>query len=98
MNHFIADINLNAPYSEDFIALIPFQRQKIDELMGDGVIVSYSLSLDRSKLWVTFIADDEKDVYEHIATFPLVDFMDPTVYELAFHNSISNNFPVISLN
>ena len=98
MNHFIADINLNGPYSEDFISLIPFQRQKIDELMADGVIVSYSLSLNRSKLWVTFIAESEKEVYEHIATFPLAGFMDPTVYELAFHNSISNNFPVISLN
>ncbi len=98
MNHFIADIDLISPYSEDFISLIPFQRQKIDAMMAEGVIVSYSLSLDRSKLWVTFIADSEEEVYELIATFPLVEYMGPTVYELAFHNSISNNFPVISLN
>lgn len=98
MNHFIADIDLINPYSEDFITLIPFQRQKIDILMGDGIIVSYSLALDRSKLWVTFIANSEEEVYELIATFPLFKFMEPTVYELAFHNSISNNFPVISLN
>ena len=98
MNHFIADIDLINPYSEAFISLVPFQREKIDEMMATSVIVSYSLALDRSKLWVTFIAENEQDVYEHIATFPLVEFMDPTVSELAFHNSISNNFPVISLN
>ncbi len=98
MNHYIADIELINPYSEDFVTLIPFQRQKIDALMGDGIIVAYSLSIDRSKLWVTFIADSEEEVYELIAGFPLIQFMEPTVYELAFHNSISNNFPVISLN
>jgi hypothetical protein len=98
MNHFIADIDLINPYSEDFVSLIPFQRQKIDTMMGEGVIVSYSLSLDRSKLWVTFIAASEEEVYNLIGSFPLIDFMEPTVYELAFHNSISNNFPVISLN
>ncbi|HWZ22431.1 MAG TPA: hypothetical protein VNW06_07230 [Cytophagaceae bacterium] len=98
MHHFIADIDLINPYSEDFVSLIPFQREKIDTMMGEGVIVSYSLSVDRSKLWVTFIAATEAEVYELIATFPLIEFMEPTVYELAFHNSISNNFPVISLN
>ena len=98
MNHFIADIDLITPYSEDFMSLIPFQREKIDGMMGEGVIVSYSLSLDRSKLWITFIANSEEEVYELIATFTLIQFMEPTVYELAFHNSISNNFPVISLN
>ena len=98
MNHFIAEIDLINPYSEDFVSLIPFQREKIDAMMGEGVIVAYSLSLDRKKLWVTFIAESESDVYELISTFPLIEYMEPTVYELAFHNSISNNFPVISLN
>ncbi len=98
MTHFIADIDLVSPYSEDFITLIPFQREKIDAMMGEGIIVSYSLSLDRSKLWVTFIAESEEEVYDYIGSFPLIEFMEPTVHELAFHNSISNNFPVISLN
>jgi hypothetical protein len=98
MNHFIADIDLVNPFSEAFVTLIPFQREKIDSMMGDGVVVAYSLSLDRSKLWVTFIAESEEEVYDLIGSFPLIEFMEPTVYELAFHNSISNNFPVISLN
>jgi hypothetical protein len=98
MNHFIADIKLKLPFSDEFIKLIPSQRQVIDELMGEGIIVSYSLSADRAKLWVTFIADTETEVLEYIGTFPLIDYLEPKVYELAFHNSISNNFPVISLN
>ncbi len=98
MNHFIAEIDLIAPYSEEFVSLVPFQREKIDVMMGEGIIVSYSLSLNRSKLWVVFIANSEEEVYELVGAFPLIEFMEPTVYELAFHNSISNNFPVISLN
>jgi hypothetical protein len=98
MNHYIADIDLITPFSEEFVELVPFQRDRIEELMDEGVVVAYSLSLDRSKLWITFISESEEDVYNLIGTFPLVAYMEPTVYELALHNSISNNFPIISLN
>jgi len=33
-----------------------------------------------------------------IATFPLINYMNPTIYELAFHNSISNELPKLIMN
>ncbi len=98
MNYFMVDIELPSYISEDFVSLIPFQRQTIDNLMSEGVVVAYSLALDRSRLWVTIAAETEEEVEKIIAGFPLYKYMTPNILELIFHNSISNNFPVISLN
>jgi hypothetical protein len=96
--HYMVDITLPDEITEDFVALVPFQRQRVDHLMGEGIIVSYSLTLDRTKLWAAVIADSEEEVVEIISTFPIASWITYSVHELIFHNSISNNFPVISLN
>ena len=33
-----------------------------------------------------------------IATFPLIHFMKPEIFELAFHNSVSNELPKLIMN
>jgi muconolactone delta-isomerase len=91
-------IKLPGKLTEDFITLIPRQRARIDELMNEGVILQYSLSLDRSLLWVIVSATTERKVLDIISTFPLIHFMNPTVYPLAFHHSHSIDFPKLIMN
>jgi muconolactone delta-isomerase len=98
MKQFMTDINLPKPLSEEFISLIPQQRQSVNELMGEGVISTYSLALDRSKLWVIVFAESEIDAMNHISTFPLFKFMDIKIHELAFHQNASIQTPHFSLN
>lgn len=71
-----------------FLERIPAQRSKIDELMVKGKIRSYSLSENRSKLWVIVVAKSEFEVMELLETLPLSDFMTPTITALMFHHGI----------
>jgi hypothetical protein len=98
MNQYIVDFEIPADLSEEFISLIPKHREHIDELMGTGLVLSYALSLDQSKVWATINADSESEVMSIIASFPLINFMSATVYELAFYNATGNGLPAISLN
>jgi muconolactone delta-isomerase len=66
-------------------------------MLAEGKIKSYSLSLDRSKLWSIFVAKSEFEVMELIAQFPLSDWMQPNIQELMFHNS-SDMVMQLSLN
>jgi len=96
--NFLIDIQLNDTFKPEFLALIPDQRKTINNLMNEGIIHSYSLAIDRSKLWVVMETENEKQVMDALASFPLIKFMNPEIHELAFHDSIHSGFPHLSLN
>ena len=83
---YMVEFELPESLSEEFLALIPEQRNTVDYLMSEGKIRSYSLAMDRSVLWVIMEADSEFEVMETIAQLPLSDHMHPYISELMFHN------------
>jgi len=97
-NSFLVEVKLINPFSQEFTSLIPEQRKKVDELMNQGVIISYALAMDRSVIWIVIEAKKEQQVFDIIAAFPLARFMNANIFELAFHDSIHSGFPHLSLN
>lgn len=79
--------DLPEDFSEEFMALVPKQRYVINQMLVEGVVQSYSVANDHSKLWVVMLAETEFDLMEELTRFPLIDYMTPHVSELRFHNS-----------
>ncbi|MBX7181098.1 MAG: hypothetical protein K1X82_03210 [Bacteroidia bacterium] len=98
MNHFYIEITLPDYFSEDFIRKIPQQREVVDDWMQKGIILNYALAYDRSKLWIAMLADSEQEVMDVLATFPLVDYMKPDIFKLAFYQGVAPGIPSFSLN
>lgn len=98
MKQFMICIKLPAELTEKFISLIPEQRAMVNALMRKGIIISYTLSFDRTQLWVVMDAESEVNVIEVLAEFPLIQFMKSEIHEILFHNSIYVNVPKVSLN
>jgi muconolactone delta-isomerase len=98
MNLFMITIQLPKEPTQEFFSLIPKQRAKVDELMNEGKILHYSLSLDRSQLWVTIVARTETIAMDILSSFPMIHFMKPEISELAFHNSVSTELPKLIMN
>ena len=84
---FMAEFQLPTVLTEAFVRLIPKQREFVTFMLAEGKIKSYSLAMDRSRLWVVFAAETEFEVMEIIDQFPLADYMTPQLSELAFHNA-----------
>lgn len=84
---FMVEFDLPENLTEEFLALIPKQRYVINTMLVEGSIKSYSLSIDRSKLWAVMLAESEFDVMENIAQMPLSNYMIPRISELMFHNA-----------
>lgn len=95
--NFMIEFELPDELDENFMTLIPEQRIVVNQMMGDGIIKSYSLAMDRSVLWVVLEADSEFEVMEIIAQMPLSDYLHPYISELMFHNGAEVNTP-FSLN
>lgn len=98
MKQFYIDIKLPSEFSEKFIKHIPEQHEQIESLMESGVIRSYGLSSDQSKLYMVLNADDNQKVDEILQGLKLFEYFDPDVVELMFYKEAPDQFPVISLN
>lgn len=94
----MANIILPEVINEQFMSLIPDHRSYVDTLMSRGIIHSYSLSADRSKIWISFSCQNEKEVAKYINRFPIAEYLEYEITELMFHNSADMVFPAISLN
>lgn len=98
MKQYMVDVELPGVLSEEFVSLIPTQRDQVNKLMAEGKINSYTLSMDRSRLWIILSAKSDTEVFRILSTFPLRRYMDAKIFELAFHNTTTAQFPQISLN
>ena len=84
--------------TEELMSLIPDQRQMVSKLFQTGVLTGYTLSLDRSKLWITMLGDNENKVMDVLAKMPVMPFLTVEIYPLAFHNAARVVLPALSLN
>jgi muconolactone delta-isomerase len=74
---------------QSFMALIPDQQRMVMKLFKKGILKTYTLSLDRSKLWSVVAANSEFEVLEILNKFPLISYMRPQIIPLMFHNESS---------
>ena len=81
----------------ELLEMIPEQRIQINKLFIEGRLLSYSLSMDRSKVFAIFLAIDDEQLIESIESLPLTVYMEYTSMELMFHNTI-HLIPTMSLN
>ncbi len=93
----MVEFELPDTMDEKLIALVPKQREVVNQMLAKGKIKTYSLAMDRSMLWAIFVAESEFDVLEMIAEFPIADFVTPYITELMFTNT-ENQVLQFSLN
>ena len=98
MNTYMFTITVPEFKDNEFLALIPSQREHIDALIGKGTVSTYALSADHTKLWVTVNAESIDEAKHIIDAFPLRKFMAVEVTELAFSNTPAARFPALSMN
>jgi hypothetical protein len=98
LRQFMVEFKLPEILTEEFISLIPEQRAKVNSLMDAGVIMCYTLNIERTKLWTVIVAKSDVAVMDVLSQFPLITFMKPEIIELTFHHQSSLVMPSISLN
>jgi hypothetical protein len=97
-NQYMVDLNLPEEMDMQFISLVPQQRKMVNDLFTEKVLLTYTLSLDRKKLWATVLAETELEVIEIMESFPLTQFMTYEIHPLMFNEIAEPGMPAISLN
>jgi hypothetical protein len=98
MKQYMVDFTLPANLNDEFVAQIPEQRAKVNQLFLQGKLVSYSLALENGKLWAIFRADTEADLLDLVMQLPLTQKMRLRYHELTFYNAAHSFVPAFSVN
>jgi hypothetical protein len=98
MKYYQVSIFMNPELDEHFWELLPEHRSIINQLMLDGKILTYSISTDRSKGWITVNAESVKDVRTMIKGFPIIDYITFEIDELFIFDNTSTGLPQFVLN
>lgn len=98
MNYFMVNIILPEEVDDEFILLLPEQKVFVKSLMSKGLITSYSLSDDRSRLWVIFKGREQNHVRGLLSCFPIIEKVIYEIVPLVSHYDNSKIIQSISLN
>ena len=93
----MVEFEIRQANDDEFLNLIPEQRTIINEYFHKGLLMSYSLNQERTKLWAIFSVSNESHLVDLIDKLPLTRYMDYNYQPLMFHNSL-HMIPSISLN
>jgi muconolactone delta-isomerase len=97
MSNYMVDIELPDQMGYDFIQLIPKQRAFISKMLEKGTIKNYSLSTDRTRLWVVMEVNTLEEVNNVVRSFPVFSFIKYKIHNLLFHET-NMNIPQLWLN
>lgn len=86
-------------FTEEMTDTIPVHKEYVDKLFSEGIMLSYSVSVQRNMIWCVIEAEDEQTAMEIVAAFPLHKFFTDTVsHQLLIHNMSPSSLSDISLN
>ncbi len=84
-------LDLPADWPRALAEAIPQQRELVNRLLAQGVIQSYSVSADRTKVWMVLVVENAPGaVDEVLQTFPVIEFAEYDWQPLLFTNDSSS--------
>jgi len=86
MNKYMVACEL-APFSLEMQELIPRQRMVVSRLFDQGILITYTLAADRSKLWMILQASSESELLTYIHSMPMSKHFEYDYNEIMFHDS-----------
>jgi hypothetical protein len=85
---YMVEFQLPYPFPVEMEELIPEQRIAVHDLFMDEKLLSYTLALDRSKLWAIFLAEEESELITLIDKLPMSAYLHYDYSEIMIHETI----------
>lgn len=98
MKQFLVEFSLPNYLDEEFMELIPQQQMEVGKMFREGVLASYTLAKDKTKLWATFEVQDAIQIEGLVDSLPLTSRMHYDIHELLFNEQVFTGIPAPSLN
>jgi|694.fasta_scaffold24620_3 hypothetical protein len=98
MSYFMAELWLPQPLNDEFYALIPRHRKMVNDLIERGIVNSYTVDENRTKIWILFSASEESEVLAHLKNLPIFRFVKVEIFKLFIADGDIFRLPKVNLN
>ena len=98
MTNFIVEIFLPQIQDDYFFKLIPAHRKMVDELIDNGIISSYCVNTNRTKVWIIFNCENENQLKNYIKKLPIYNRVTFEIHDLLIADGEVFRFPKLNLN
>ena len=98
MEMFMVEVEYPYYKDEEFMALVPRQREQIGTLLNTGVLTSFSLNMERTRAWIVMPAHNEGAVMSVLEQFSLYKFMNIDIQSLLAFDRAAFSLPPLVMN
>jgi hypothetical protein len=91
-------VTIHFELSDEFMDLLPEHRTYINNLINNGIIEHYAVSMETQRAWVTVNAESKQRVIRILSKSPLYKYWTNEVDELYVLDGQYYRFPVMQWN
>ncbi|GIV31404.1 MAG: hypothetical protein KatS3mg029_0755 [Saprospiraceae bacterium] len=95
---FMVDFSFPKVLPDQFLDLLPMQRNRANKLFREGKLVNLAIALDHSKMWAVFRAESLEEVEALLAELPLTPYLRYRICPLTVFSAVESGSPAFSLN
>ena len=98
MSLYQVEFHLPEILGQELMSKIPRHRELIHEMMSERIVLAYAVNTDRSKGWITIVAENESEVEEILMRSPIYRYLNHDIFELFIYDAEHLRFPRLVLN
>ena len=91
-------VTIHFEMDDEFMSLVPKHREYINELIDNGTMDYYSVSMETQRCWIMINAATKKEVSEYLAKSPLFKYWSIEIDELFVYDGQTYRMPALQLN
>ena len=91
-------VSIHFEMDEDFMKAVPEHREIINQLIEDGIIDHYVVTMESQKSWITFSASSKTEVEDHLKKSPLFPWWTYEIEELFVVDGHQYRLPALQFN
>jgi hypothetical protein len=95
---FLVHITLPEVFTAAFYELLNSQRDRVNHLMENHILLSYSLDMERKYIWAFFETSGEGELKAILGSLPVIAHVHYTIHELAYYNAAPVSLPELIMN
>ena len=91
-------VSIDFEWEDSFQDLIAEHRNYISQLIENGVIDHYVVTMETQRIWITINAEDKAAVDEYLSGSPLFNYWIYEIDELFISDGVHYRLPAVQLN
>jgi len=91
-------VSIKFEMDDNFMSHVPEHRDLINQLIDDGVIDHYVVTMESQRSWITFSAGSKKEVEKYLKKSPLYPYWTYEIEELFVVDGHQYRLPALQMN